>query len=944
MTTDAALRHAAPVTEADTTTSQGTDHEAEKDAPLREDIRLLGRLIGDTVREQEGEDVYGVVERVRQASVRFNRDDDDSAGREMAEILNALPRDTMMSVVRSFSYFLHLANIAEDQHHIRRNREHAAAGSPPREGTLAFALDRLQEAGVTPDRLEEVLRIALVSPVLTAHPTEVQRKSILGLEHKVAALLHERDRSRLTPEEAEANLDGLQEAVLTLWRTRMLRPQRLAVIDEVKNGISYYTDTFFTELPKLFCRFEDLLSKRSPDREWTLPPFFRIGSWIGGDRDGNPFVTAPILREAMRLQSTAALDHYLSEIHELGAELPLSELLLGKSPELEALAERSPDHSPHRADEPFRRALTGIYARLAATLQTLDQHEALRNAVGKAEPYPSSAELLADLEVLSKALKTHHAERLAGGRLRRLIIAVNVFGFHLAPIDLRQNSDVHQRTVAELLAVAGRCADYTALPEDERIALLAEEIASPRPLHSPYHPYSEETAGELAIFFTARQLRETYGAAALPNCIISKTDGASDLLEVALLLKEAGLLRPAAGPDKASTLALNIIPLFETIEDLRQAPATMERLFTLPAYRALVTSRGDEQEVMLGYSDSNKDGGFLTSGWELYKAEIELAKLFDRHGVRMRLFHGRGGSVGRGGGPSYQAILAQPHGAVSGQIRITEQGEVIASKYGRPEVGQRNLEVLTAATLEATLLDLENDVEPAESFYAAMERLSQLAFEAYRGLVYETPGFTQYFRTATPISEIATLNIGSRPASRTKSDRIEDLRAIPWVFSWAQCRLMLPGWFGFGSAVEAWLKEEPNGLELLQRMSRAWPFFRTLLSNMDMVLAKTDLAIASRYAELVEDAELRQRIFGEIRAEWQRTRKHLLAIIGQENFLADNPLLARSIRNRFPYMDPLNHVQIELLRRHRAGSTDERVRRGVLMSINGIAAGLRNSG
>ena len=940
MTTDAALRHTAPVTEADTAhTDTGTE---DKDFPLREDIRLLGRLLGDTVREQEGDGVYGVIESVRQASVRFNRDDDDSARREMAEILNGLPRDTMMSVVRAFSYFLHLANIAEDQHHIRRTRDHAIAGSAAREGTLPYALDRLEAAGVEPDRLAGMLDIAQVSPVLTAHPTEVQRKSILALEHKVAALLDTRDRSRLTPEEAEANMDALQEAILTLWRTRMLRPQRLAVIDEVKNGISYYTDTFFAELPKLFCRFEDLLAKRFADREWSLPAFFRIGSWIGGDRDGNPFVTAPILREAMRLQSTAALDHYLTEIHDLGGELPLSELLLGTSPELEELAKRSPDHSPHRADEPFRRALTGIYARLAATLRTLDQHEALRNAVGKGDPYRNSEELLADLEVLSKSLKAYGAGRLAAGRLRRLIIAVKTFGFHLAPIDLRQNSDVHQRTVAELLAVAGRCADYAALPEDERIALLAEEIQSPRPLHSPYHAYSEETAGELAIFFAARQLRETYGAAALPNSIISKTDGASDLLEVALLLKESGLLRPSG--NGAPALGLNIVPLFETIEDLRQAPATMERLFTLPAYRALVTSRGNEQEVMLGYSDSNKDGGFLTSGWELYKAEIELAKLFDRHGVRMRLFHGRGGSVGRGGGPSYQAILAQPHGAVSGQIRITEQGEVIASKYGRPEVGQRNLEVLTAATLEATLLDLENHVEPAESFYAAMERLSELAFRAYRGLVYETPGFTQYFRTATPISEIATLNIGSRPASRTKSDRIEDLRAIPWVFSWAQCRLMLPGWYGFGSAVEAWLQEQPDGMAMLQRMNHAWPFFKSLLSNMDMVLAKSDLAIASRYAELVEDAELRERIFGRIREEWQRTRRQLLAITGHDDLLGENPLLARSIRNRFPYMDPLNHVQVELLRRHRAGSSDERVRRGILMSINGVAAGLRNSG
>ncbi|WP_142850965.1 phosphoenolpyruvate carboxylase [Telmatospirillum sp. J64-1] len=921
-------------------TDKNSSELPDKDLPLRRDIRMLGRMLGDVVREQEGDAVFEVIEQVRQASVRFNRDDDHAARREMAETLNALPRDTMVSVVRAYSYFLHLTNTAEDQHHIRRNRDHAIAGSPPREGSLLRALERLDEAGVSPERLREVLDHALVSPVLTAHPTEVQRKSILSLHRKVAELLAEQDRARLTPEEHAENEVALQAAILTLWRTRMLRPQRLAVIDEVKNGISHYKDTFLNELPKLYCRFEDMLRERYPEQDWSLHPFFRIGSWIGGDRDGNPFVTAPILRETVRLQSAAALDHYLFEVHHLGGELPLSQLLAPVTPELEALAARSPDTSPHRADEPYRRALTGIYARLAATVKVLDQQEALRSAVGQAQPYASSQELLEDLQILSTSLTAHGAAKLAARRLRRLILAVQVFGFHLAPVDLRQNSDVHQRTIGELLAVAGRCADYAALSEDERIALLAEEIANPRPLYSPYLSYSEETAGELAIFFTAREIKAKYGDVTLPNCIISKTDGASDLLEVALLLKETGLLQPGAEPRSS----MNVIPLFETIEDLRQAPAIMERLFSLPVYRALVASRGNEQEVMLGYSDSNKDGGFLTSGWELYKAEIELCKLFDRHKIRMRLFHGRGGSVGRGGGPSYQAILAQPVGAVAGQIRITEQGEVIGSKYGNPDVGRRNLEIIAAGTLEASLLDLENDVESAEAFYDSMERLSRLAFAAYRDLVYETPGFVQYFRESTPISEIANLNIGSRPASRTKSDRIEDLRAIPWVFSWAQCRLMLPGWYGFGSAIEAWLAETPDGLSQLQRMYQAWPFFRTLLSNVDMVLAKSDLAIASRYAELVTDEEIRTRILGRLRDEWHRTRKHLLAITGQEDVLAENPLLMRSIRNRFPYMDPLNHLQIELLRRHRAGETDERVRRGIHMTINGVAAGLRNSG
>ncbi|HEX6735140.1 MAG TPA: phosphoenolpyruvate carboxylase, partial [Azonexus sp.] len=653
-----------------------------------------------------------------------------------------------------------------------------------------------------------------------------------------------------------------------------------------------------------------------------------------------PFVTAEILQEALRLQSAAALSHYLDEIHELGAELPLSDLLVKTTPELDALAGHSTDHSPQRADEPYRRALSGIYARLAATARALDHFEPVRHEIGHAEPYETPDALRAELKVLATSLKQNGSARLAGGRLRRLLRAVQVFGFHLAPIDLRQNSEVHARSVAELLAGAGRCPNYEALPEAERIKLLVAEIATPRPLYSPYLDYSEETRGELAIFFAARELRQRYGAAALPNCIISKTDGVSDLLELALLLKEAGLLLPGATP----RLDVNIIPLFETIEDLQKSAATMDGLFALPAYRQLIAGRRDEQEVMLGYSDSNKDGGFLTSGWELYKAEIELAAVFRSNGVRLRLFHGRGGSVGRGGGPSYHAILAQPAGAVSGQIRLTEQGEVISTKYGNPDTGRRNLEVLLAATLEASLTDHENKVEPAEQFHAVMDELSARAFNAYRGLVYETPGFTTYFRQSTVVSEIATLNIGSRPASRKPSERIEDLRAIPWVFSWAQCRLMLPGWYGFGSAVAGYLQANPDGLATLRRMVKSWPFFRSLLSNMDMVLAKSDLAIASRYAELVSDAELRERIFSQIKAEWALTRQHLLSILEQDDFLADNPMLKRSLQLRSPYMDPLNHLQVELLKRHRAGETDERVARGIHLAINGIASGLRNSG
>jgi len=899
----------------------------DKDLPLKEDIRLLGRLLGEVLREQSGEDMYDLVETIRQTSVQFAKERDDEAGQQLTGILNGFSAQNAVFVVRAFSQFLHLANIAEDQHHIRRNREHEIAGSKPRDGSLIHALERLDQAGIGGENLADVIADMQVTPVLTAHPTEVQRKSVLTLHRKLAELLGERDRG-LTPSEKSENEAELYAAILTLWQTRFLRPQRLTVADEVRNGISYFQDTFFDQLPRLYEHFQSVLADHGIAGV-ELPPFFRVGSWIGGDRDGNPFVTAPVLKEAVALQSAAAFAFYKDSVNRLAIELPLSLQMISVSDELSALASHSTDANPHRQDEPYRRALGVILARLQ------DTEAALSGKTGPAG-YESAEAFRRDLTILHTSLMGHGGARLATRRLKRLIQAVRIFGFHLAPIDLRQNSDVHERSVAELLKVAGRCADYVALDEESKIALLAEELASPRPLYAPHLTYGEETAGEMALFFTAADIRRRFGPDALPNCIVSKTAGVSDLLEIAVMLKEAGMLQGARKP--------NIIPLFETIEDLRSAPDSMKLLLSLPAYRKLLDAKHPTQEVMLGYSDSNKDGGFLTSGWELYRAEVALAKLFAEKGIKLRLFHGRGGTVGRGGGPSYQAILAQPAGVVSGQIRLTEQGEVIASKYGSPDIGRRNLEVLAAATLEATLIDDENRIEPVEPFFPALERLSELAFAAYRNLVYETEGFETYFRQSTPLAEIAALNIGSRPSSRTKSTRIEDLRAIPWVFSWSQCRLMLPGWYGFGSAVEAWLKEQPDGLALLQRMYKAWPFFRALLSNMDMVLSKTDIGIASRYADLVEDEKLRAEIFTRIKQEWELTSRHLLAISGRDQLLADNPLLARSLRNRLPYMDPLNHLQVELLRRFRAGTTDASVRQGIQLAINGLAAGLRNSG
>ncbi|MCF8198230.1 MAG: phosphoenolpyruvate carboxylase [Sulfuritalea sp.] len=913
----------------------------EKDQPLRDDIRLLGRLLGDTVRDQEGVAVFERVEEIRRLALRFHRDDDHAARGELEAMLHELPREKTNMVVRAFSYFSHLANIAEDQHHIRRARAHARAGSKPREGSLAYSLQRALADGTDAKQLGEFFAGAHVRPVLTAHPTEVQRKSILDCQWKIARLLDERDRTTLSPEEQGDHEEALRRAVLRLWQTRMLRRAKLSVLDEINNALTFYDTTFLRELPRLYNALEDRLAAEVPG--WVaceLPPFLHPGSWIGGDRDGNPFVTAEVLTDAMHAQSRKAISFLLEQLHQLGAELSTTTSLIEvPDVELMRLADQSPDKSPHRLDEPYRRAIAGFYARLAATARKLDDLEAPRHAVAVAEPYATVAEFAADLDVMHRSLLSHNCGLLGRGRLRRLRHAAAIFGFHLAPLDLRQNSDVHERTVAELLAVARPGTEYLALDEDARIALLLEELATPRPLAAPGVDYSEETRSELAIFHTARGIHQRYGKGAIENVIISKADGVSDILEVAVLLKEVGLLRP-----QEHALDVNIVPLFETIGDLANAGTVMDRLLSIPLYKQLLASRQNLQEAMLGYSDSNKDGGFLTSGWSLYRTEIKLTEVFARHGITLRLFHGRGGSVGRGGGPSYQAILAQPQGAVQGQIRITEQGEVIASKYANPELGRRNLEILAAATLEATLLAHEHD-SPRPEFLAAMEELSATAFAAYRKMVYETPGFEQYFWESTVIAEIAALNIGSRPASRKKTTAIEDLRAIPWVFSWAQCRLMLPGWFGFGAAVAAWReKHGAEGMALLSEMNREWGFFRALLSNMDMVLGKSDIAIAERYSHLVHDETLRNAIFPNLKAEWQAAIDGLLAITGQSALLDGNPLLKRSIRNRFPYLDPLNHIQVELLRRHRAGETDDRVQRGIHLTINGIAAGLRNSG
>lgn len=882
------------------------------------DVRLLGKMLGDVIRAYGGEKLFRQTEYIRSASVDRHR---GISGADTIDTgLDALSLDDTLEFVRGFMLFSLLANLAED-----RQGATQEAGA-----TVADAVDRLRAEGIDDDAIAHLLADALIVPVLTAHPTEVRRKSIIDHRNRIAALMRMKDAGEEVTEAGDYIDDSIFRQIALLWQTRPLRQERLVVADEIDNARAYMEEVFLIALPKLYARWEHDLGQRPP-------AFLRLGTWIGGDRDGNPFVNADTMRYALRRSSAAIIGHYLEQVHRLGAELSISTAQADVPEAVQALAERSGDTAPSRADEPYRRAVSGIYARLCATYTACTGEAPPRPSRLQGEACSSPDALRRDLVTIAGALAQEGNGALAsGGALGRLIRSVETFGFHLATLDMRQNSDVHERVVAELLREAGVTPDYLALDEDARVALLLAELANNRPLTSTSQTHSEETQGELAIVRTAAQMHALYGKAAITQYVISKATSVSDLLEVYIMLKEAGLY--SVDEEGNAHAAIQAVPLFETIGDLEAAPGTMTAFFAIPLMRELAQSFG-AQEVMIGYSDSNKDGGYLTSTWSLHEASKALAPVFAEAGVHMQLFHGRGGAVGRGGGSAFGAIQAQPKGTVQGRIRITEQGEVIAAKYGTVDNAVANLETMASATLLASLAP--DPVSPADHarFSEAMQRLSATAFAEYRRLVYETDGFRTFFRQMTPISEIATLKIGSRPSSRTKSDAIEDLRAIPWVFSWAQARVMLPGWYGSGHALAQF---EDQGL--LKAMAECWPFFQSILGNMEMVLAKSDMGLAAHYADLVEDKALSEKLFGEIKSGWGMAHDQLLGITGQAAMLEANPALGNSIRLRLPYIEPLNHLQIALLKRHRAGEDDPRIGEGIQLTINAIATALRNSG
>ena len=883
------------------------------------DIRYLGRLLGDVIRAYGGDSLYRQTEYIRSASV------DRARGIQGADLvdtgLDALSLDDTLNFTRGFMLFSMLANLAEDRQGV--------AADPGAD--VASAIARLDSHGIDRDAVLGLLAHSLIVPVLTAHPTEVRRKSMIDHKNRIADLMLLKDAGRQETADGENLDEAIFRQIALLWQTRPLRREKLFVADEIDNVLTYFRDIFLPVLPALYTRWERVLGARPQS-------FLRVGSWIGGDRDGNPFVQAPQLEFALKRGAQAALAYYLDALHALGAELSLSTELAHVPQAVLDIADASGDESPSRQDEPYRRAISGIYARLVATYVALTGDQPPRPSSLKGQAYASPADFRRDLVTVAQGLASEGNGALAtGGALGRLIRAVETFGFHLATLDMRQNSDVHQRVVAELLKVAGVEPDYAALDEYARIALLRRELANNRPLGSRFSDYSEETASELAIVHAAAEAHRIYGPACITHYIISKAESVSDLLEVNILLKEAGLWRAGVegSPPQASIMS---IPLFETIADLEAAPQIMSAYFGLPEIAGVVKQRG-HQEVMIGYSDSNKDGGYLTSTWSLFKASDALTPIFAQAGIKMQLFHGRGGAVGRGGGSAFGAIKAQPKGTVAGRIRITEQGEVIAAKYGTEDGAEANLEAMTSAVLINSLEPDRTDTRVQRDFAVAMDEISQVAFSEYRDLVYGDDAFRTFFRQMTPLTEIAKLKIGSRPASRTKSDKIEDLRAIPWVFSWAQARVMLPGWYGVGHALAAFEDKTK-----LKEMAQSWPFFQATLSNMEMVLAKSDMGIAARYAGLVEDQEMGQAFFTRIRSGWYQTRDLLLEITDQPHLLAKSPSLFNSIELRLPYIEPLNHLQIELMKRLRAGEEDPRIGEGIQLSLNAIATALRNSG
>ncbi len=934
---------------------------------LSDDIYLLGDLLGEAIRTQAGEPAFALEERARSLG-KAHRAGDASAGDDLETLVAAASVDETRVLTRAFTSYFQLVNLAEDNERVRRVRRREAADHPaPRRGSLREAVHRLAtptadgSTRLGPAEVRDLLDRAEIRLVLTAHPTEARRRTVIDKLARVFAIIRDLDERVPHPDDLPRARARLATTIAELWSSDEVRAVSPTVLDEVRAGLVYFGSTLLHVVPRLYRELEAALAETFPGEAIAVPPILRFGSWMGGDRDGNPNVTSAVTEATLGLMRDAALRFLEERVTELAGRVSVSDSAAGPAELLAPLLAEYRDRFPalaeelarYNAGEPYRQALTLMRERVRATRTGGGGQATARVDGHPLDPrlgYAGPEELLAELRLIERSLLAQREGLVAGGELRDVIRQVEVFGFHLATLDLREHSRRHEAALAEVLALTGVEPAYGGLTEGAKAALLGREITNPRPLiPNDLGGVSAEARETIETFRTTRRLLDGAHRGAIETYVISATDAPSDALEVLLLMKEAQLCGP--GGEGAR---LGIAPLFEQGDTLRGAAETMRKLLAEPSYRTAVEARGGNQEIMIGYSDSNKDVGYLASSWGLHEAQTALAEVVHGAGLGLTFFHGRGGSIGRGGGPTNVAILAQPPGTVGGRIKLTEQGEVISARYSVPEIAHRELELVAGATLVSTVGALPRPApDRLAAFSAAMDGMATRAEAAYRDLVYGDPDFAAFFQGATPIAEIARLRLGSRPARRTASAKIEDLRAIPWVFSWTQARILLPAWYGLGSALAA--GRAAHGLELLREMDRNWPFFNALLANAELALAKADLKIAERYVALVEPPGLRDRIWGRIREEGDRTVAELLAVTGQDRLLDRDPVLQRSVARRNPYVDPLSFVQVELLRRLRrdgAGDAagdggdggDEALMRATLLTINGIAGGLKNTG
>ncbi|GFK18940.1 phosphoenolpyruvate carboxylase [Corynebacterium glutamicum] len=915
---------------------------------LRDDIRFLGRILGEVIAEQEGQEVYELVEQARLTS--FDIAKGNAEMDSLVQVFDGITPAKATPIARAFSHFALLANLAEDLHDEELREQALDAGDTPPDSTLDATWLKLNEGNVGAEAVADVLRNAEVAPVLTAHPTETRRRTVFDAQKWITT--HMRERHALQSAEptarTQSKLDEIEKnirrRITILWQTALIRVARPRIEDEIEVGLRYYKLSLLEEIPRINRDVAVELRERFGE-EVPLKPVVKPGSWIGGDHDGNPYVTAETVEYSTHRAAETVLKYYARQLHSLEHELSLSDRMNKVTPQLLALADAGHNDVPSRVDEPYRRAVHGIRGRILATTAELIGEDAVEGVWFKVfTPYASPEEFLNDALTIDHSLRESNDVLIADDRLSVLISAIESFGFNLYALDLRQNSESYEDVLTELFERAQVTANYRELSEAEKLEVLLKELRSPRPLipHGS-DEYSEVTDRELGIFRTASEAVKKFGPRMVPHCIISMASSVTDVLEPMVLLKEFGLIA-ANGDNPRGTV--DVIPLFETIEDLQAGAGILDELWKIDLYRNYLLQRDNVQEVMLGYSDSNKDGGYFSANWALYDAELQLVELCRSAGVKLRLFHGRGGTVGRGGGPSYDAILAQPKGAVQGSVRITEQGEIISAKYGKPETARRNLEALVSATLEASLLDV-SELTDHQRAYDIMSEISELSLKKYASLVHEDQGFIDYFTQSTPLQEIGSLNIGSRPSSRKQTSSVEDLRAIPWVLSWSQSRVMLPGWFGVGTALEQWIGEGEQATQRiaeLQTLNESWPFFTSVLDNMAQVMSKAELRLAKLYADLIPDREVAERVYSVIREEYFLTKKMFCVITGSDDLLDDNPLLARSVQRRYPYLLPLNVIQVEMMRRYRKGDQSEQVSRNIQLTMNGLSTALRNSG